>query len=270
MGVELRSFGEGSTEFACDPALTSGSKVREMFREAGVQVACVATGVRFDAPVFPPVIGHLLPAQDACINEGRHMVTVAQSIGAPMIRVFGFEVSSRESRVSALNRICSRLSMVCDHARGRDVTVLIENGGAFSLASDLVEIIRRIASPQLAACYDPATAFMAGEDPAAAVGTLGRWLRVVRVRDLADGRPVRLGSGMVPLREFLLAVRACDEAWGTDPWAVHTWDRAWLPELSPAEEVLPAAAAKIIEWSGTQGIRHRPAAFQSAAPAMAV
>lgn len=270
MGVELRSFGEGGTEFACDPALTSGSTVRETFREAGIAVAGIASGVRFDAPIFPPVVGNLMSAREASVNEGKHMVTVAAHIGAPYLRVFGFEGPLGESKKSLLRRVCARLGQVCDYARNRDVTVLIENGGTFATAADLVEIIRRVAQPQLAASYDAATAVAAGEDPSAGVEALGRWLRVARLRDQRKGHPCRLGTGEVPLQSFLAAVRRSDSEHGIDPWAVCTWDRAWMPELAPAEEVLPAASKLIGEWTGGAGAMHRFEAFQSAAPAMAV
>ncbi len=268
MGVELRSFGEGGTEFACDPALTSGAKVREIFREAGVQVAGIASGVRFDAAIWPPVVGNLLAGREASVNEGKHMVTVAAHVGAPYVRVFGFEGTPGESKKSLFRRVCDRLGKVCDHARHRDVMVLIENGGTFATAGDLVDIIRRVSQPQLAASYDAATAHAAGESPAAGVELLGGWLRVARVRDQREGRPCRLGTGEVPLREFFGAVRRSDEANGMDPWAVYTWDRAWLPELASAEDVLAAAAKLMGEWAGGGGAMHRLEAFQSAAPAM--
>ncbi|MBL8745322.1 MAG: sugar phosphate isomerase/epimerase [Phycisphaerae bacterium] len=270
MGVELRSFGEGGTEFACDPALTSGVKVRRLFREAGVALAGIATGVRFDAPIRPPIVGNLLSAREASVNEGKHMVAVAANVGAPYVRVFGFEGPVGESKKSLFRRVCDRLGRVCDYARNRDVTILIENGGTFPTAVDLVDIIRRVSQPQLAASYDAATAWLVGEDPSAGVESLGRWLRVARVRDQRAGKVCRLGTGDVPLRAFLGAVQRADQAWGTDPWAVYTWDRAWLPELAAAEEVMPGAAKLLADWTGGGGVMHRPAAFQSAAPAMAV
>lgn len=270
MGVELRSFGEGGTEVACDPSLTSGAKVREVFREAGVEVAGIASGVRFDAAIWPPVVGTLLPAREASVRAGKHMVAVARQVGAPSVRVFAFDAPERESKKSALRRICDRLGKVCDAARNRDVTILIENGGTFSTADDLIDIIRRVSQPQLAASYDAATAFAAGESPAAGAQTLGRFLRVARVRDERDGHACRLGIGEVPLQPFLAAVRAADQTWGTDPWVVYSWDRMWLPELSPAEEVLPAAARLLAQWLGGLGAAHRYEAFQSAAPAMRI
>lgn len=268
MGVELRSMGEGATEFACDPGLTSGAKVREMFREAGVSIAGVASGVRFDAPVFPPVLGHVLPQREASVREGKHMVMLSQQVGAAYVRVFGFEITGREGRASALRRIVDRLSKVCDAARGRGVTVLIENGGTFAKAEDLVEIIERVRGTQLAASYDVATAHAAGEDPAVGAAALGARLRVMRLRDLRGDRAVRLGKGEVPVRPALAALRTLDRTWGTDPWAVYAWDRAWIQDLAPADEVMPGVAETIAEWAGGLGEAHRTQAFQSAAPAM--
>lgn len=269
MGVELRSFGQGGADFACDPALTDGAKVRRLFDDAGVEIAGLASGVRFDQPVFPPVIGHVLPAAEASVREGRHMVQVALECGAPSVRVFGFEVPRREGVRSAARRIAQRLEKVCDHARGRDVMVLLENGGGFPKASDLMQIIDRINSPLLAVCYDGATAHAAGESLEEGCALLGPRLKAARLRDERDdGRPCRLGTGRVPCSSFVRAVRENDAAWGTDPWLVYNWDRAWLPELSPADEVMPSVVPLLAEWGAGSGRTHKFDATQSSAPAM--
>ena len=59
-GLELRTFGHGSTHLACDPALTSAEKVRKVLDDAGVAPFSLASGVRFDEPIRPPVIGRVL------------------------------------------------------------------------------------------------------------------------------------------------------------------------------------------------------------------
>ena len=53
MGVELRTFADAPSQFACEPALTDASKVRSMFDKAGVEIACLATSLRFE----PPYVG---------------------------------------------------------------------------------------------------------------------------------------------------------------------------------------------------------------------
>lgn len=249
-GVELRTFGQGKSEFACDPGLTDPAKVRRLFGDMGVQIAGLATGVRFDAPIFPPVLGNLLPQREASVREGKRSVQLGAACGTRYVRVFGFEIGQRENRKAAVTRIAERLGKVCDHARNRDVLVLLENAASFPGAQDLMEIIDRVASPQLGACYDLASGHAVGETPRDAVAALGKAIKMVRVRDTEDGRPVPLGQGELPNRELITALRSA----GVDAWLTFTWDRAWMPDLAPPERVLPEAAHRLWEWIGSKNI----------------
>ena len=53
LAVELRTFGDNSRSFACDPALTAPEKIRGYTDKFGVQVGVLGTGIRFDAPISP-------------------------------------------------------------------------------------------------------------------------------------------------------------------------------------------------------------------------
>ena len=275
-GVELRSFGEGGGEgcrFACEPGMTAGAKVRSIFDEVGVAIAGVGSGVRFDAPIVPPVLGNLLPAREASVREGKGMVQLASSIGAEYLRVYAFELPKRESRKSGLRRICERLYKVCDHARNRDLRVVIENGGSFAKAEDLAEIIERVNWPLLGACYDLDAAVAGEDDVAAGAALLGSRLMAARVRDRRDGKPCMLGMGELPVREFVESVRDTAAEWNTSPWMVFSWDRVWVDDLAPAESALPEAARKLAEWSAAPGQRLgvKPGLTpQSVAPAMII
>jgi sugar phosphate isomerase/epimerase len=247
LGVELRSFGQGSTVLACDPALSSPQNVRHALDDAGIDLACLATGARFDQPVFPPVLGYLLPSQHAPVEEAKHLIDVAHDIGAPMVRVYAWDVPKRASRRSTLKLVVDRLGKVCDYARGRDITVLLENGGAFSSYTDLRDILQRVGSPLLGAAYDVQAGADAGDDPGEVVRGLGAALRVVRVRDRRGNNPCPLGEGELPVRPML---RALADA-GSDAWTVFTWDRLWLPHLEPAETVLGDAARFLFQAMGS-------------------
>lgn len=275
-GAELRSFGEGGgpgCRFACEPGMTAGAKARAIFDEAGVAIAGVGSGVRFDAPIFPPVLGNLLPAREASVREGKMMVQLASSIGAEYLGVYAFELPKRESRKSGLRRICERLYKVCDHARNRDLRVVIENGGSFTRAEDLAEIIERVNWPLLGACYDLEAAVAGGDDIGAGVALLGNRLVTARVRDRRDGRPCLPGKGELPAREFVESVRDAAAEWDSRPWVVFSWDRAWVGDLASAEVALPEAARKLTEWTARPGQRlgvKRGLTPQSVAPAMMV
>lgn len=255
--MELRSVGDGGLNaFGCDPAMTDAGKVRGVIERAGVDLCGVATGVRFDAPVFPPVLGHVFAARYASVREGKRMVDLAAKCGAAFVRVFAYQVPGSpapgvpgDTRWSALKRICSRLSMVCDHARNRDLRVLIENGGDFASFIDLVKIIETVGSPLLGACYDAAAGAASGDCPTEAVRALGPRLMMARVRDARGGTPCRLGQGGVPVKELVGALASS----GSDAWVVYEWERAWLRSLAGAETVLPEAARLLHEWSGIKG-----------------
>lgn len=257
-GVELRSSGDGSTAaLASDPAFTEPAKVKRVFDEAGVDLCGLGTGVRFDAPVFPPVLGHVFASRNASVREGKRMVDLAAACGAPFVRVFAYQVPGApvplapgDTRHSALRRICNRLGDVCDHARNRDVKVLIENGGDFASVIDLVKIIETVGSPLLHACYDLSAGVAAGDAPGEAVKTLGPRLKMLRVRDEKNGRPCPLGKGDQPVKACVSALAAT----GSDAWVVYSWDRAWLPELAAADQVLPEAAKALYEWSSIRGV----------------
>lgn len=244
--VELRSFGAGSTRLACDPALTDRAKVQRMFREQGVRIAGVSTGVRLDPAVKPPVIGQVLDIRHKPVRQGRHAVEVAHDIGATYASMFAFEGGRRERRSAVLRRVCDRLAMVCDHARHRDLFVVIENGGAFARAENLHEIVDRVGHQLLRVCYDISTAAGAGDDPAAGAVGLGPALHAVRVRDMRHGAPCELGAGDIPVRETIQALSRA----GSQAWAVYNWDRLWLDDLAPAESVLPEAARTLYGWIG--------------------
>lgn len=252
-GVELRSFvgssipdRAGGTGFASEPMLTSGEKVRELVQHEGMVLSSIATGLRFDAPVFPPVIGHVLPQQHAQVEAGKRAVELAHETGAEAIRVFAFDTPGTSSRKVTMRRIADRLNKVCDHARHRDVLVCLENGGAFKRAEEIAELIAMVGGPLIRASYDVLTGTDGGDDPADAVRTLGRQLHNLRLRDTKNAQACPAGEGDAPLEE---AVTAAMRA-GIDAWATVTWDVQWLEGLAPAERVLPDAVKRVYRWIG--------------------
>jgi sugar phosphate isomerase/epimerase len=242
-GVELRTFGPADTRLACEPGLTGGEKVRTMFRRAGVAVAGVATGVHFDAPVFPPVMGWAITDTDKSVVQAKRCVEIAHDIGAPFVRVFGFERRSNERWSSFMQRVGARLRLAVDSARHMDTTIVVENGGSFAKAELLAELLDRVNLPICRACYNLAAGLAAGDDPIKAVSMLGYRLSMARVKDLdSHGKPVPLGEGVQPIREFAAAVARMPSA----QWLVYEWDKLWMPELAEPEDVLPMAAEGLI------------------------
>lgn len=249
--VELRTGGVRARELACDPFLSDETKTRGLFDVAGVKPACLATGVKFDTPVWPPVVGFLFDNEPE-VRAAKRAIDLAAQLECPLVRVFGFERQGRESYKAALKRITGRLQLACDHARNTGTMVVVENGGDFAGAEQIAELIGAVDSTLIGAAYDVAIGHLAGDTPERMTGALRGSLRLVRVKDRgADGRPVQLGEGTQPVQAFVRHLAA--NRWsGT---VVFEWEAAWFEGLAPIEEVLPGAVRRLCEWAGlTKGV----------------
>lgn len=260
LGVELRSFGYSSSEFACDPALTGPAKTRAMFDRGGVEPFCIATSIRFDEPVTPPIIGEIFADKDKPVRAAKGAIDLASRLRSTYVRVFAFEIIGRESRRAALSRICEGLALAADAARNSGVRLLIENGGSFNTAADLAEMIDRVANPLLAAAYNVPVAVAAGEDAVKGVNVLGDSACVVKLCGYDGGRPCALDAGQIPNRAIVNQLRDT----GFDGWLVYEHPAAWLGRTGADAEVPLAAAARTLydfmgrhETAPTRSVRQR-------------
>ena len=212
--VELRSYGVDSRRSACDPSMTSAAKVLQLFFDDGIEIEGVATSLSFSDPISPPVIGRIIGDPDKAVRHGRQMIDIARGVGAKYLRVFGHELPPRESRGRGVARVAERLSLVVAAARNSGVQIVIENGGSFESAEDLLDLVERVREPGLGVCLSLNA--LSGEAPAVsardaenAVRLLGRRIRVARLADVDDaGRGVIPGEGVAPCAPFVEALGA--------------------------------------------------------------
>jgi sugar phosphate isomerase/epimerase len=212
--------------------------------------------VGFGEPVRPPVIGFAFADTERTVRAAKECVDLAAQLEAPFVRVFGFDLPAREKRSRAERRVAERLRLVADGARNTGVRVLIENGGSFSTADQLMALLGRVNDPLVGAEFCPAVSMCAGEDPVEGLRLLeaSQRLWAVKVKDkLENGRPCPIGDGAmrVPETVKVLAER------GFAGWVTVEWDRAWVPGLEPAQEVLPESVKRLHQWSGAGGALRR-------------
>jgi sugar phosphate isomerase/epimerase len=231
LGVELRGFGDASRAFASDPFLIDAAKVRRVLDQVGVRVASLATGVRYDAPINPPMVGHFLFDQEASVHAAKRAVDVAAAIEAPFVRVFGFEVQGADRPANALERIQNRLYLTCDHARTTGVQVVLENGGSFVRAADQAAMLDRVKHTLMRAAYSIQIGALAGDDPAEAVAMLGERLTIVKVRPYVNGVPAAVDANDPLIARTFARLREI----GYTGWVVYELDRAWGRGQGPAD-----------------------------------
>ncbi len=246
-GVELRTFGPSSAGFASDPALTSAEKVRRVVGQAGLEAAVISTGVGFAEPIRPLLIGRVISDTERSVREAKSAIDLAASIECPLVRVFGFEYPASEKRRSALRRVVERLSQAADGARHSGVRLVLENGGSFSTAEDVAEVLAGVNSDLVGAAYSIAVGHLAGDEPDEAVRLLGDKLWVYKLKDRdKDQQPCLIGRGGIPCRAAVGALAGA----GFKGWVSVEWDRAWVPGVAGAETVLPDAIKRVYEWAG--------------------
>ncbi|MBX3389366.1 MAG: sugar phosphate isomerase/epimerase [Phycisphaeraceae bacterium] len=245
-GVELRTFGSGSTEFACDPALTDPAKTRRIFAPTGCEVACVATSARYDDAITPPLVGHVLGGTPRGVIDTAWAVDLAARLEAPLVRVFAYQIPASESRSSGIARIVERLELAVATARNTGVRLAIENGGSFATAASLSELFDRVSNPLLGAAYSPAVAALSGENVEGGINVLGDRLFSVKLKDYSDGKPRALGGGDA---NAVATVRALATS-GFAGWVVYEYDRAWFKIPGDPSDVLTRSAQKYFEWVG--------------------
>ena len=243
-GVELRTFGWGSGGLVCEPALTDDAKIRRLAIDSGTHIMCLATSLRFDQAVFPPVIGQVLPTRNRVQEAGKRFLALADDIECPMIRVFGFGARANEKRSRTVHRIVTQLGEVLDGAQSRQVRIVLENGGSFCTATDLKEIITQCNSPWLGAAYNIAVGARAGESIEQACDCLGARLWSVKLNDIQGTQAVELGHGEIPVER---AVRHLAQI-QYPGWLVVEWMKHWMPELAPTEGVLRRSQETIRGW----------------------
>ncbi len=275
--VELRTFGHASSHFACDPTLTGAAKVRRLFADAGVKIACLATSVSFHEPIWPPVVGRLISDTTRTVRAAKSAIDLAAQIECPLVRVFGYEFDAGERRADAMARIVERLAQAVDAARNTGVRVVVENGGSFGTSAEVQALIEQVGdrSNLLGAAYSNGAGVLAGEDPAAGVRALGDQLWLARVMDFTPGGQACMpGEGRLHAQAFAEAVGSV--AGSRDVPLVFEWDRSWLDRagtmasgttvestegistplsMAPAESTLPEAARRLREWTSTGAVR---------------
>lgn len=248
-GVEMRlqPAGVGGARVASDPMAIDAVRLHDLFEDAGVDPVCLATGVRFDKPVWPPVVGRLFQSEEIGVPETKRAVEQAAEAGVPFVRVFGHQLTGGEPRAWGMRRVSERLALAAQTARNTSVRVLIENSGSFARAAQVGELYDGVASPYLAISYNIVTAALDGECPIEGVSSLIDRVAVVKVGDVGeDGRPVPLGEGKLPVGKVVTRLRDL----GYKGWIVYEYPRLWRPELGETMGVLREAADRLFAWVG--------------------
>ena len=248
LGVDLRAFCCGDKPgLASNPMLVEPERLERMFDQAGVTPLCLSTGVRYDKPILPPVIGRAIFDIEDGVEETKHFVDYADKAGIPFVRVFGFQLPGGEPRMWGKRRVAERLALAAQTARNTNVRLVIENGGTYARAEDLLELVERVDLQWLRVSYNTLTAAQAGDCPVEGIKLLRDHLSIVKVGNTKDGEHCPLAEGDLPMHQ----VFPCLQKINYDGWVVYEYPKLWCDELSddPAS-ILTHAIDTMYAWAG--------------------
>jgi len=191
----------------------------------------------------------------ASIADAVAHAELARDLRAPAIRVFLGERDDDASHRTLERRAIDALGELLEHVRPLGVTVAIEPHDDHVRSERIRPILDALPDPALGVVWDIGNAWSVGEDPAAGLTAYAGRICWVQVKDGtgigATWRLCDLGAGEVPLERALASLaETCAAADADLPPISLEWERAWDPELTPAEIALPRAHGWLVRHVG--------------------
>lgn len=242
-GIEWRGGPDGTVRTEWSAA--ERADLRDRAEDAGIRSIAVTT--------YTNLVSGDRGAVAASVADAVDHAELAADLGAPTIRVFLGISDDEADRATLAGRAVDAIHELLDRVRPIGVGVAIEPHDDHVLATSIAPVLRAIADPRLGVVWDLGNGWSGGEAPADAWPVYEGRIRYVQVKD-GTGRAeswtlCNLGEGDVPIGDALdrlaRAVAAGDADW---PPVCVEWERAWHPELEPADTVLAPAR----QWLASQ------------------
>ena len=125
------------------------------------------------------------------VDHTKRALTLARELGARCITTEpGGPVAPGQSWSAALKLFVEELKPVAEHAEKEGVLLLVEPepGLLIEIAEQFEEFMRHVDSPAVGLNFDVGHMYCVGEDPAAALRRLARFVRHVHLEDIAASR----------------------------------------------------------------------------------
>lgn len=206
-----------------DDAYLSGAgvdngEIQGILKETGLQVSCYDICHQME-----PLQGK---AQEEELERIQAELLVAKSLGVRYVKAVGGAFDSGVTARQVEDLIGQLVEMVLPALQGTNLTLVIENPASVNFDSrHLAQLLAEIDNPQVKAGFNMANAFVAGEDPEAALERLKDQIVHVRAVDVrwadCDEEPQSgsyvgcvVGLGLVPLERLFKVLRTQEyEGW---------------------------------------------------------
>lgn len=155
---------------------------------------------------------HLDDGAAAHLERMRRAAHVAQTLGAPYIRVFSFFMRPGTDPDDCRDEVVGRLRELADVVAGSDITLVHENEKEIfgDVPRRCADMARAVDSPHFALAWDPANFVQVGVRPfTEAYDLLRPYTEYVQIKDavLGSGTVVKAGEGDGEIAQTLSALR---------------------------------------------------------------
>jgi len=191
--------------------------------------------------ILPIVLGtscmfHTAEKYSKAIPEGKECIEIAARLGFPFIRVFGNNIN--EDRDECIARVIRGILELCEFAKDKGVTVLLEVHGDFNTAETLLPVVSALKNREnFGLIWDVAhTHRVYHENWREFYDAVKPYIRHVHIKDVRDSDDAlcHVGDGNIPINDIVNALLDG----GYDGYFSLEWERKWHPELDNVEEAL--------------------------------
>jgi len=180
------------------------------------------------------------------LDEGRRFIDLAQQLDCPFIRVFPNNFPKDQEKTRTIDLIVKGLLELADHAKGSQVSVLVESHGDLVKIADLETVMKAAQHPNSGMIWDVSNMWtITKEPPADAYKALRAYIRHTHIKDakIVNGEPhyVLLGQGEVPIFSAIDALRSG----GYKGYYSFEWEKLWHPEIGEPDVAI-ADYAKVM------------------------
>ncbi|HEY5407446.1 MAG TPA: sugar phosphate isomerase/epimerase family protein [Ginsengibacter sp.] len=182
------------------------------------------------------------------LDEAKRFIDLAQQINCPYVRVFPNNFPKDKDKSETMDLMIKGLLELGDHAKGSNVSTLVETHGDLVWSDDIVKVMQSAFNEHTGLVWDVTNMWSITKEPPEDVyNKLKKYIRHTHIKDLKmiDGKEhyELLGRGEVPI---FTAIDALQNG-GYKGYYSFEWEKLWHPEIDEPEVAIADYSKVMLE-----------------------